>query len=117
MRVMLTKIGHNSTSFGFFDIFWLFAENHGHRHFILKHHQRMKMVSLDAIISGVSPQKVLDQLKMFLSSKVAKNSHFFNTLPRISAKANFWVFPHRSVFHRLPLISLGKIKYFQKLDI
>ena len=39
---------------------------------------------------------------------MAKNTHFFNTLPRISAKAIFWVFSHRLDFHRLPLISFGK---------
>ena len=103
--------------FWFFDIFGLFAKNHGHRHFCLKHSQRMKMVSLDAIISRAYTQQISDQLKIIWSPKVAKNSHFFNTLPCISAKAIFWVFPHMSAFHRVLVISLEKTKNFKKLDI
>ena len=38
--------------FWFFVIFGFLAKTHGHRHFCLGHLQRMKMVSLDAIISG-----------------------------------------------------------------
>ena len=98
--------------FWFFDIFGFFAKHHGHCHFCLRHPQRMKMVSLDAIISGASTQRISNQLKMIWSPKMAKNNHFFNTLPRISAKSIFWVFPHRSVFDRLPMISLEKKKNF-----
>ena len=117
LRYFLTKIERILTCSSFLTFLGLFAENNGHCHFCLKHPQRLKVVSLDALNSRAYNQQILYQLKMFWSPKVAKNSHFFNTLPHISAKANFWVFPNRSVFHRLPLISLGKKKYFQKLDI
>ena len=99
--------------FWFFDIFGLFAKTHGHRHFCLRHPQRMKIVSLDAIIFRASTQWILDQLKMIWSPKVAKNNHFFNTLARISAKEFFWVFTHKLVFDKLSLISLDKFFFFR----
>ena len=78
---------------------------------------RMRMVSLDAIISGESTQQFLDQLKMISSPKMAKNTHFFHTLPRLSARSIFWVFTHRSDFDGIPVIILEKTKNFLKTDI
>ena len=103
--------------FWFFVIFGFLAKNYGHRHFCLGHPQRMKMVSLDAIISRESTRRFLYQLKMTFSPKMVKNTHFFYTLPRLSARSIFWVFTHRSAFDRLPVISLEKTKNFQKIDI
>ena len=102
--------------FWFFDIFGLFVKNHGPCHFCLRHPQRIKMVSLDAIILGAYTQWFLDQLKIIFSPKMAKNTRFFYTLPRLSARPIFWVFTHRSIFGGLPVVSWEKTKHFQKLD-
>ena len=102
---MLAKFGRNLTYFVFLSFFRFLA-----------HHQRMRMVSLDAIISGSHTQWFFGHLKIIFSSKMAKNARFFYTLPGLSAKLIFWFFTHRPVFGGLLGIWFGKLKFFQKLD-
>ena len=47
---------------------------------------------------------------------MVKNTHFFYTLPRLSARPIFWVFTHRSVFWGILVVILEQNKHFQKLD-
>ena len=120
--LLKTLEGHACQVWAKFDKFWFFvifgflAKTHGHRHFSLGHPQRMKMVSLDAIILVSHTQWFLDQLKIIFSPKIAKNTCFFYTLPRLSAKPIFWFFTHRSVFGWLLVVIWEKTKHFQKLD-
>ena len=90
-----TLEGHARQNWAKFDKFWFFiifgflANTHGHRHFCLGHPKRMKMVSLDAIVLGAYTQRFSDQLNMIFSPKMAENTHFFHTLPRLSTRSIF----------------------------
>ena len=120
--LLKTLEGHARQVWAKFDIFWFFvifgflAKTHGHRHFSLGHHQRMGMVSLDAIFLGAHTQQFSEHLKIICSPKMVKNTRFFYTLPRLSARLIFWVFTHRPIFGELLVVIWEKNKHFQKLD-
>ena len=120
--LLKTLEGHAHQFWANFDIFWFFvifgflAKTHGHHHFSLGHHQRMRMVSLDAIFLGAHTQQFLGHLKIICSPEMAKNARFFYTLPGLSARLIFWVFTHRPIFGGLPVVSLEKTEHFQKVD-
>ena len=99
----------------FFDIFGFLAKTHGLCHFSLGDRHRMRMVSLDAIISGAHTQRFLGHLKIICSPEIAENARFFYILPGLSAKLIFWFFTHRPIFGGLPGIILGKFKFFPKI--
>ena len=121
---MFLKIleGHARQNWVKFDKFWFFvifgflAKTHEHRYFSLGDNQGMRMVSLDAIILGAHTQKFLEHLKIIFSPKMAKNTHFFNILPLLSARFIFWFFTHSHIFGRLIGIIFRKFQFSQKLD-
>lgn len=93
-----TLEGHTHQFWANFDMLWFFGifeflvKTHEIHHFILRIRQTRRMVSLDAINSGVHPERFLRHLEIIFFPQMAKNARFLHTLPDLSADRNFLVF-------------------------